>query len=201
MSNYQNIAITDLAAIIAEQLQRHNIKVILVGGLAVEIYSENIYPTKDIDMVNISYNTPAEINQAMGEIGFTKQGRIYVNDTTEISVEFLSAPLSVGEELIEDTSVVEVDNGIIAILMVKDVIKDRLAAYFHWKDQPSLVQALAVMSPHHISPQELKRFCRSEGKEHEYAAIESLHQQVKSQNLFSMQAIETLVIEKFLQQL
>ena len=112
MDNYQDTSIIDLAAIVAETLAQHGIQAVLVGGLAVEIYSENLYLTKDIDMVNTSYHPPAAINQAMGEIGFTKKGRVYVNDTTDICVEFPSAPLAVGEELIQETTKVQVDAGI-----------------------------------------------------------------------------------------
>lgn len=195
MSNYKETSIVELAAIVAETLQQHDIRVVLVGGLAVEIYSENLYLTQDIDMVNTSYHPPAAINQAMGEIGFTKQGRVYVNDTTDICVEFPSAPLSVGEELIRDTTTVEVDAGKIPILYAKDVIKDRLAAYFHWNDRPSLVQALAVMNNHMIDAEELKALCETEGKLDEYALIEQLQQTINNQSMSSMEEIEKLIIE------
>ena len=201
MGNYKETSIIELAAIVAETLHQHDIRVVLVGGLAVEIYSENLYLTKDIDMVNTSYHPPAAINQAMGEIGFTKKGRVYINDTTEICVEFPSAPLSVGEELIQDTTIVEVDAGKIPILYAKDVIKDRLAAYFHWKDRPSLVQALAVMNKHAIDADELKSFCETEGKLDEYALLEQLQTIIKTQSLSSMEAIEKLIIDHSISQL
>lgn len=171
------------------------------GGLAVEIYSENLYLTKDIDMVNTSYHPPAAINQAMGEIGFTKKGRVYVNDTTDICVEFPSAPLAVGEELIQETTKVQVDAREIPILYAKDVIKDRLVAYFHWQDRPSLVQALAVMSNHPIDAGELKAFCEKEGKLDEHALIEQLQKTIEMKSMSSMQEIEKLIIEHSLNQL
>ena len=85
---------------------------VLVGGLAVEIYSRNIYLTKDIDMVNISYQKPQVVRRAMAELGFNKQGRVYVNSTTAITVEFPSGPLSVGDELIQQTTLVQVAPGV-----------------------------------------------------------------------------------------
>lgn len=39
------------AAIFTELLQEHQIKPIIVGGLAVEIYSQNGYTTQDTDLV------------------------------------------------------------------------------------------------------------------------------------------------------
>jgi hypothetical protein len=62
----------ELAAIVANHLRDHDIRVVLVGGLAVEIYSKNIYLTKDIDMVDMSYRTPAELHKAMAKIEFEK---------------------------------------------------------------------------------------------------------------------------------
>ncbi len=159
MKNYKETPIIELAAIVAGQLQQHDIKVVLVGGLAIEIYSENLYLTKDIDMVDISYQPPKAIAAAMAEIGFSKRGRVYVNDSTDICVEFPSAPLSVGDQLVTETTTVETPAGEIPIIFAADAVKDRLAAYFHWKDRPSLVQALAVMISQEINAGELKTFC------------------------------------------
>ncbi len=201
MSDYKDTPIIQLAVTVAGHLQQHDIRVILVGGLAVEIYSENIYLTNDIDLVNTSYHPPAAINQAMSEIGFFKRGRVYVNDTTDICVEFPSAPLSVGDELIEETTIIEVDAGNMPILLARDVIKDRLAAYFHWNDKPSLVQALAVMSKHAIDTAELQAFCQSEGKADEFAIIEQLRRSLDKQALSSMEDIETFIIRQTIEQL
>lgn len=76
----------------------------LVGRLAVEIYTENLYLTKDIDIVNVNYQKPAVLKKEMGVLGFHKTGRIFVNDTTDIYVEFPTAPLSVGDDLITETA-------------------------------------------------------------------------------------------------
>lgn len=100
MTDFSSTSITELAAIVAEHLHAHGIEVVLVGGLAVEIYTENLYLTKDIDMVNTNYQPTAKIKQAMLELSFTKNSRVFVNATTKITVEFPSAPLSVGDELI-----------------------------------------------------------------------------------------------------
>jgi hypothetical protein len=201
MTNFSNTPIIELAAIVAEHLKQRSITVVLVRGLAVEIYSENLYLTKDIDMVDMSYQAPALLDQAMAEIGFSKQGRVYVNDTTDICVEFPSGPLSVGERLITETTVFESNAGEIPILFAKDVIKDRLAAYFHWQDKPSLVQAVAVMIKHPIASNELKSFCQSENKENELDLIQQLLISAKQQALSKMADIEKLVVSETLRRL
>jgi hypothetical protein len=201
MQNFSNTPIVELAAIVADHLKQRGITVVLVGGLAVEIYSENLYLTKDIDLIDISYQEPAVLSQAMAEIGFSKQGRVYVNETTEICVEFPSAPLSIGEQLITETTVFESNAGEIPILFAKDVIKDRLAAYFHWQDKPSLVQAVAVMIKHPIAVDELKSFCQNESKEGEFNLIQQLLHSAKQQELSEMADIEKLVVSETLRRL
>jgi hypothetical protein len=152
-------------------------------------------------MIDISYQEPTVLSRAMADIGFSKQGRVYVNETTEICVEFPSAPLSIGEQLITETTVFESNAGEIPILFAKDVIKDRLAAYFHWQDKQSLVQAVAVMIKHPISLDELKSFCQNESKENEFALIQQLLHSAKQQELSEMADIEKLVVSEILRRL
>ncbi|MFK0573828.1 hypothetical protein [Endozoicomonas sp.] len=202
MTDYKETPIVELAAIVADHLQQYGIKVVLVGGLAVEIYSANLYLTKDIDMVNISYDPPAAMNNAMAEIGFIKHGRVYTNDTTLICVEFPPAPLAVGDELIKKTTIVKSDSGgKIPILLASDVVKDRLTAYFHWSDKPSLVQALAVMLKHAIEPGELKQFCESEGQAESFSRIVRLHQTAKERQVDCMMELESLILTDTINQL
>ncbi len=157
--DFRNTPIVELAVILAEYLQHHDIEVVLVGGLAVEIYTENLYLTKDIDMVNINYKKPSYLHKVMGELGFRKHGRIYINESTEITVEFPPGPLAVGNNFIKNTTVVNTGKGSIPILYVRDVVIDRLAAYIHWQDRQSLIQATAIMLKHGILPAEVKSFC------------------------------------------
>lgn len=138
MPDYSNTSIIDLATLVAEHLAHKNIEVVVVGGLAVEIYTANLYLTKDIDMIDRSYQPPAVMQKAMAELGFEKEGRVYSHPTTEIVVEFPTGPLSVGNEIITETTYIEGPSGQIPIISAKDLVKDRLAAFFHWKDNQSL---------------------------------------------------------------
>ncbi|WP_422137541.1 hypothetical protein [Endozoicomonas sp. ALC020] len=171
MTDFSSTPIVELAAIVANHLKQHGIRVVLVGGLAVEIYSENLYLTKDIDMVNTSYDASESLKTAMAELGFFKQGRVFVNESTQICVEFPSAPLAIGNQIIEETTVAHSKQGDIPILHASDVIKGRLLAYFHWQDRPSLVQALAIIINYEIIPDELKVFCDAEGEPDQYEVI------------------------------
>lgn len=199
--DFSKTSIVELATIVADHLQQHDIEVVLVGGLAVEIYTENLYLTKDIDMVNTNYKSPQELRDAMSKLGFQKKGRVFVNDTTEISVEFPTGPLSVGDELVGKTTIAKVAKGKIPILDVSDVIKDRLAAYIHWQDRQSLVQALAILLKHPTNRTSLKNFCDREGGDSLYLTLENLHKKAKAQKLMTMEQLQQLIAAHFIARL
>lgn len=171
MTDFSNTPIAELAGIIAEHLKQEGIQVVLVGGLAVEIYTENLYLTHDIDMVNTSYEKPKRMNDAMAQLGFTKEGRVYVNASTPVCVEFPTAPLSVGEELIKETGTVTIAGRNIPVLLVEDVVKDRLAAFMHWQDKESLVQAVAIIQKHNLKAEAFNAFCLREGTQEQYELL------------------------------
>ena len=199
MKDFSATSITELAAEVAEHLQNHGIEVVLVGGLAVEIYTENLYLTKDIDMVNTNYSAPKAIHSAMAEIGFYKQGRVYVNDTTDITVEFPPGPLSVGDQLIKNTTHTQVANKRVPILTVEDVIKDRLAAYIHWQDRQSLIQATAILLKHQLTPDGFESFCQQEGAGSSYTTLSTLYQKAQNQNITSMESLESMLTQLLLE--
>ncbi len=200
MTNFSQTPIKELAGIIARQLEADGIEVVLVGGLAVEFYSKNIYLTKDIDMVNINYQAPAIIGETMAKLGFYKKGSIYKNTSTKITVEFPSAPLFVGDKLIKETTFITIGEYKIPILNRLDVVKDRLSAYFHWKDRPALAQALTVMTCHQINPVDIKSFCLKESHPVVYNFIVKTYKQLDKKRINSMEEIEQEVLKACLEQ-
>lgn len=191
--NFSSTPIIELAVIVAQHLQQRGVDVVLVGGLAVEIYAENLYLTKDIDMVNTNYLKPSQLHKVMAELGFYKQGRVYAHATTDITVEFPSGPLAVGRNLIKNTTFVQVANGTIPILYASDVVKDRLAAFIHWQDKQSLVQAMSIMLKHNLKPAELKTFCESEGDEKSFRLLDVFFRHTKTLTLENMAQLETVL--------
>ena len=193
--DFSKTSIVELAAIVANHLKQQGIEVVLVGGLAVEIYTENLYLTKDIDMVNTNYKKPQELRDAMSKLGFQKQGRVFVHSTTDITVEFPTGPLSVGDELVTKTTMAK---GEIPILDTSDVIKDRLAAYIHWRDKQSLVQAIVLLLKHPTNRKMLKAFCDREGGDEVYLMLEDLRKSAKAQKLSTMEQLQHLVAAYFI---
>jgi hypothetical protein len=201
MQDFSKSSITELAAIVAAHLGDRDIQVVLVGGLAVELYSENVYLTNDIDMVDISYAKPVNLHKAMAEIGFEKRGRVFVSASTDITVEFPSPPVSVGDELVTETTTVTTTVGELPVLFARDVIKDRLAAYIHWRDKPSLVQALTVLLKYPEEIGAIAAFCKAEGSPELMDLIRSLLESASDRGLTNMDGLEALVIERTMQSL
>ena len=157
MIDYSDYSITQLAAHIAQQLNLKGLDVVVVGGLAVEFYTHNKYLTVDIDMIDRSYQTKL-LNETMAALGFLKEGKNFTNETTQYFVEFPSAPLEVAGELVEHIAEVNTKFGKVPIIELDDIIKDRLSAFLHWSDIPSLFQALCMMVTHHRSADEFESF-------------------------------------------
>lgn len=189
--DYSKTTIEELAARVATHLQAQGIEVVLVGGLAVEIYTDNLYLTKDIDMVNTNYSRPQVLHQAMAQLAFYKQGRVFISDTTEITVEFPSGPLAVGDELIQASTVVQIGDLRLPILRQEDVVKDRLSAFMHWSDHQSLVQAVAIMRNHSCSLEPFEAFCQREGSAAQSQLLWQLYSNANEKQLNSMQQLAT----------
>ncbi|WP_156820878.1 hypothetical protein [Dasania marina] len=173
-------------------------RAVLVGGLAVEVYTENLYLTNDIDMVDTGYESADQLKNIMAEIGFQKDGRIFVNETTDISVEFPPAPLYVGDELITEISSYTHNNVQIPILKVEDVIKDRLSAFLHWGDNPSLAQAITLLMVKQLKLSSFKKFIVAEADNEKWLLINKLYNQAVKHNIKTMIEAEELIYKSLL---
>lgn len=141
--DFKETSIKELALIVATELKKSQIDVVLVGGAVVSIYTQNDYESGDLDF--ISYSSVREIDKVMSSMGFTKKGKSYLSDLTELYVEFPSGPVSVGDELLDKFN--EIKEGELALRLFTPTqsIMDRLAAYYFWKDEQGLDQALLIL--------------------------------------------------------
>lgn len=115
-----------VAAVIAEALRQVGQDPILVGGAAVEFYTEGGYSTKDIDLVS---EGGEDLIQVMEGLGFEKFGKDFVDKKRNIYVEFPSRSLKPGETAIP----VKVGDRSLRLISIEDLIVDRLCAYKFWK--------------------------------------------------------------------
>ena len=163
----------ELGAFIQSQLRDKEIEVILSGGAAVAIYSNNKYVSKDLDLINIYGVNRRRIRDAMTAIGFYEEGRYFRHPESQFFVEFPPGPLAIGEEPVKQIIEKKLSTGVLKVISPTDCVKDRLAAYYHWSDQQSLAQAILVAQQNKINVDEIRRWSLAEGKSEEFERIKS----------------------------
>jgi hypothetical protein len=159
----KNLSLPDLAAMICDACKRNGIDIVLSGGACVSIYTENKYESFDLDFVLLSHVRRKMISPVLEALGFQEDGRHYRHPDTPYIVEFLSPPLSVGGEPVREIHEIRRGKMILRLLSPTDCVKDRLAAFYHWNDGPSLDQALMVCKDIPVDLREVRRWSTSEG--------------------------------------
>lgn len=118
-----------VTAILTSLLQEKKLRPVIVGGLAVEIYTRSDYTTADIDLI-ISNREAA--NSILLELGFVKEGRHWYHEELSVSIEIPNDILVDAD----DDKVIELSlNGGLKVFVIgiEDIILDRLRACIHWR--------------------------------------------------------------------
>jgi hypothetical protein len=103
---------------------------VVIGGCALSYYTREVYFTADIDF---AYADRESLGSVLGEIGFVKQGRYWINDDLKMAVE-APASVLVGED--SPVEVVEIEDGFSCrIIGIEDLLIDRLNACKHWTSE------------------------------------------------------------------
>ncbi len=159
----------ELAAYVHDHLRQQGIDVVLSGGSVVSFYSQNLYVSKDIDLVNVAFTRQAKLRKAMATIGFSEWGRYFQHPESAHIVEFPSGPLAVGEEPVRDVQEVALATGSLRVISATDCVKDRLCAFYFWDDQQGLEQAVLVAQNHSVDLVEIERWSHVENHTEKFA--------------------------------
>ena len=171
MKSVKDMTVGELAAFVATHLRKRGIDVVLSGGSCVSIYSEGKYVSADLDFIDIRFATFKEIKNTMAEIDFHERDRHFSHVETELLVEFPKGPPAVGKEPVNKIDEMNFQTGMLKILSPTDCVKDRLAAYYHWKDRQSLEQAVLVADSKRVDLDEIERWSANEGMLDKYRGI------------------------------
>jgi len=160
--DFKKITLEDLAAIVSKKLKEHDIDGILVGGACVSIYSHNQYQSYDLDYV--TYDDMKKVTIALKELNFQKKGKCFSHPDCKFFIEFVSPPVSIGDEPIHHFENHRTPLGIIKMLTPTDSVKDRLASFYHWDDKQSLDQAIAICKeiPKKVDIRKIKKWSAKE---------------------------------------
>ncbi len=171
MKSIAKMTVGELAAHISSHLRERGIDVVLSGGSCVAIYSDGKYVSKDLDFIETRFARRTEIRDAMGEIGFIPENRLFIHPDCDYLVEFPSGPLAVGKEPVARIDEIKFSTGILRILSPTDCVKDRLAAYYHWNDLQSLEQAVLVTEARDVDLKEISRWSAAENMADAFSRI------------------------------
>lgn len=160
--NWEKISLKDLAGYLSEKLRLQGIDVILVGGACVAIYSNNKHISYDLDFV--TYEDLNKVRRSLNALGFSEHSGYFRRKDCPWIVEFVSPPVSIGEEPVSDFSQLKTSFGSIKMLRAIDSIKDRLAAFYHWGDRQCMEQAAQICLEQAVDFKELRRWSDKEGK-------------------------------------
>jgi hypothetical protein len=159
----RNLPLPDLAALVSDACLKAGIDVVLSGGACVSIFTDNRYASYGLDLVLRSSVPKKRIRATMEALGFREDGRHFRHPDNPYIVEFLSPPLSVGEEPVKEILEIRRRGRTLRLLSPTDCVKDRLAAFYHWADRPSLEQAVLVCLAQDVDLKEVRRWSAKEG--------------------------------------
>jgi hypothetical protein len=164
----KGLSLEDFALVISDYLIKNEIDVVLSGGACVTIYTKNKFMSFDLDFVLISYDKQKEVRQLLTDAGFYEEDRYFKHNDTEFFIDFISPPLSVGQEPVREISEIKKRERILRLLSPTDCVKDRLAAFYHWNDRQSLEQAVLVSKEVEVDLKEVERWSTNEGMRDKY---------------------------------
>jgi len=165
--DWANIGLRDFAALVTDKLRKGGVETILVGGACVSIYTKNRYQSHDIDLVTSA--TLKSVAPLLAELGFHRnKTRHFSREGCPFFIDFVAPPAALGSEPVTDKTVMKTRLGKIVMLTATDSVKDRLAAYYHWKDPQSLEQAILMAGTNEVNLGEVERWSRFEGHEERY---------------------------------
>lgn len=154
--------ILEMGCIVCDALSKASINAFLSGGAVVTIYSENEYQSFDLDFV--SHGDFKKITDVMERLGFTREkGRHFIHPASDFFVEFPGTAATVGDEPIREFDEIRTKAGVLKLLTPTYCVMDRLSAFYHWKDEQSLEQAVLVAKAKPVNLKRIREWSAREG--------------------------------------
>lgn len=174
-----------VAAVIAEALRGIGQDPTLVGGAAVEFYTEGGYATADIDM--LAPGGPS-LWEVMKQLGFARQGKDFINEPLKLYVEFPGECLGPGEK----SDLLDVQGIALKIITIEDLIVDRLCAYKFWKSEIDGVAALLLLETGRAETGRLRERAQREEVSDALDWVQGLYEEIFRKKLTKPQASQRI---------
>ncbi len=157
----EDASLEQVATIVCTALEEAGVSVVLSGGAAVSIYSDNEYESFDLDFVPVGL--ARRVDHVMESLGFARKQRHWVHPGSRYWVEFPGGPVAVGDEVIRDFAERRSALGVLRLLHPTECVMDRLTWFIHNTDRQCLEQAVQVALRHPIKLKRIERWAAGEG--------------------------------------
>lgn len=162
----------DVIQAVSAALRHHHIRAVLTGGACASLHSRGEYLSQDLDYIIQGSVTRTQLDQAMAATGFRREGAQYRHPKTPFFVEFPAGPLAIGDDDLVEPVEVNVGGVTVVALSATDSCRDRLAAFYHWRDIQSLRVAAVIARRQPVDLAAIRRWSRQEGRASEYREFE-----------------------------
>lgn len=178
MTISKDTSVEEIAARVCEALEHAGIDVVLSGGGAVTLYSENEYMSTDLDF--ITTERKRRITPVVASLGFKPRGREYVHPDSRFFIEFPAGPLAFGDRYVDNSeaTTLKTQFGAIRVITPTQSVMDRLAWFVHGHDQQSRDQAIMVAKHQTIDWQAVFDWAKSENIDS--AVVEKIREEANS---------------------
>ncbi len=156
-------ALTAVAAAVAKALAREGIRAVLTGGACASLYTRGAYQSSDLDFVLQNAVPVARIDAALASIGFRRRGNHYEHRAVPFFVEFPAGPLGIGGDLGIRPVRRRIGSVFVTLLSATDSCRDRLAAFYHWRDRQSLAVAVGIAVRNSVDLKTIRKWSLAEG--------------------------------------
>jgi len=166
--------LADVAAEVAKALASAGIEAVLTGGACATLYSKGEYQSSDLDFILQSVVTQRQLDTVMASIGFNRRADHYEHPATSFIVGYPRGPLGIGTDIAIRPSEYRIGNVRLKLLSPTDSCRDRLAAFYHWRDRQSLATAVQIARHNKVDMRVIREWSSREGASDGFAEFEHL---------------------------
>lgn len=148
---------------VGDALRRHGIRAVLTGGACASLHCGGGSHSVDVDFVLSGTVTQEALDAAMRSVGFTRHRDRYVHAVVPFFVEFPTGPLAVGGDFRVRPVERRLREARALVLSPTDSCRDRLSAFYHWRDRQSLRTAVAIALRNRVSRALIRSWSVDEG--------------------------------------
>lgn len=156
-------SLREVVAAVGDALRRHGIEAVLTGGACSSIHTAGRYLSHDLDFITRGRVSQAQLDLAMSSVGFRRFRDRYVHDRTSFFVEFPAGPLAIGSDHEIKPVLKAVLHRRVLMLSATDACRDRLAAFYHWRDVQSLTTAIQIAMRNRVGIARISAWSAREG--------------------------------------